>query len=692
MMQDLIRFKLIDKMVDVGRIDQDFADKLKDAVGYIPFDRINDLEKHLHSSAGPRRGIAAIASFQKIQGSKRQIGSTMDAFSGFETWATKQIVQTNASRRAVHDLEITGNAVRGNVLPWDSKGKHFFIYENGQRIEYTVADPALAVAFLADPEGDTAMIFEALQKMAQLLRIGVTVSPIFTIKQVMEDIPRAMLYSGVDKPWELIPRILKNFPVAAYSMFRGKQTAGMKALSSMGIVGTHAMDTVNSVKEAAIEAGVAKRGTWGTILYYGEIMSRASDLSVRQAIFEQTMKESGDEALAETRSREIINFSRRGQSSLINNLARTVPFMNATIQGMDKIIRAATVGDVATGLSRGEARAMFWRRAGYLTSGALAYALMMTGDDEYESQEDYVRFNNWLIPGMSPEFKEKLGFTPAIPVPREIGLAFKVIPELVVSYFKNHGTQHERDALQLAGALGRQGLNTFWINPTPAAFKTLAENLTNYSLFLGRPLESAAQQKLLPHQRYGASTSPVLKDIMTMMYKSSNGQVDISPIMMENAIRGIFGTTAGLMLAVGDTMLNPDSTSRPLHKALSGQLTGAAVFMQPEVGSRWKTELYDMDKEIQMLQSTLRKMEDTASPEEIESFERRHRDDLTLADSVHDMLEHAQEVDKDMKLVSEDTSMSREARLEEMALLRRQAQRIAAEVQEFHKIRREDAR
>ena len=69
--------------------------------------------------------------------------------------------------------------------------------------------------------------------------------------------------------------------------------------------------------------------------------SRASDAATRIAVYERVLKETGDEAQAIFEAQEVINFSARGQSALIQNLAVVVPFLNARIQGLDVLYRSS---------------------------------------------------------------------------------------------------------------------------------------------------------------------------------------------------------------------------------------------------------------------------------------------------------------------------------------------------------------
>ena len=58
----------------------------------------------------------------------------------------------------------------------------------------------------------------------------------------------------------------------------------------------------------------------------------ASDNAVRQAVYDQTMKETNNQALAVDRAFEVINFKRAGASSAVTGLRQVVPFFGAFLQ------------------------------------------------------------------------------------------------------------------------------------------------------------------------------------------------------------------------------------------------------------------------------------------------------------------------------------------------------------------------
>lgn len=612
--KDAIRYNRIDALVASGRISEDKAQIWKDAAGYVPFDRLMQWDPAAPpKSSNAARGIAALHALPKLSGSQRKVASTNDSFVKFSSWAVREALFNNATRSVTETLETIG-AVRPGAKPAkDSSGGEYTVYLNGVKTTYYSPDPLIIAPLLDKEAAQTPMMaVQWLQKAAQLTRFGVTATPPFVLKQVAEDIVRAMVYSGVQRPLALLPRIVSNFVGNLYTGVRGSRTASGANLFKRGVIGAFDFEHTSNLRNIQIDSGVAKRTLVEKIVHYGELAARSSDLAVREAVYEQTMKETGDSVLAEHRAREVINFSRHGASKTVVNLARVVPFFNAATQGLDKLLRVAQGKSTDMGVSPNEARAMFLRRMLVLTGMSMAYALAMSGDDEYEELPDYVRYNNWIIPGWSKE----LGALPSIPVPREIGFLAKAIPEAVVNYFATEGTEDEKRAAQVMGALSRLGFDAYVMNPTAAGYKWIAEWLTNYSFFLGRELESPAQRKLEPYMRYGMGTSQFAKDLALLLEnitpdidgRSVASRVGMSPIMLENTIRSIMGTTAALTIGAWDTLMNPGRADRPLHKTMAAQITGVSTFLKDPIGTQFIEELYDMNAQATRVNNTFNKL------------------------------------------------------------------------------------
>jgi hypothetical protein len=684
---DQIRFAMIDAMVEAGRITPAKAQVWKDAIGYVPFSRIDDFDNlALPQGGGSNAKLAAFKEIAKYKGSQdRQTQNPVENFSKLMDWMVNESMKADAVGRALPEMELLGYAQfvpNRDAIDNNKQGALVDTYVNGQKKVFYVPDPANLAAFIGAPTTDVPAFIRGAQKFSQFLRIGVTATPPFAVKQVFDDITRAYVHSGVKNPTAMLPRILLNFPRNWWNEIKGTQSAGVRELAKSGVV--PAYDTIigGNVKNILEETGLAPRSVGKAILRIMEAGAKASDVAVREAIYNQTLKETGDRALAELRAREIINFSRRGVSKTADYLIRTIPFFNAYARSMDKLLLAAAGNPSAQrsiGATTGYARNLFYKRMGVLTAMGFGYALMMSDDEEYQNLPDYVRDRNWVIPG-----GKELGFVPAVPLPAELSFFFKAIPERVVQYFKLQGTPEERDAMRVLKELMLNGVDIFSApNITPQVLKPILENLANYSFFLGRPLESQAQLALDPSERYGTGTSEAMKAASRTLtdIATSTGveALKVSPIMLENLVRGMFGMSAGIALSVADVMVNPTRTDRPLHQTIAAQLTGASAVMKDPVGMRYLDEIYNLDRSVeQVYNSYRRKLEN--NPDDAEKFLKDNFGLYVVRSEVRSTMEAIRALNAQARAIDKMTDLSPEERRVIINDLRAQQNDLARDV------------
>ena len=353
-------------------------------------------------------------------------------------------------------------------------------------------------------------------------------------------------------------------------------------------------------------------------------ITRASDLAVRKAIYEQTLKESNnDMLLAQTRAREFINFRRRGASEVIAVATATIPFFNAYVQGMDVLYRAASGKDSSSSVGRAQARQLFWSRAGTVAGLSAMYALIAGDDEDYKDMDLRTRNGNWILPG---------GYK--IPVPGELGAIFKVIPETVIEYLRRSGTPEEQTALEAIRA-SMKYMSEQYIErtvPIPQAVKPLIEAWTNYSFFTGRELEGIYQKQQDPSMRTTSRTSELAQAISNFS-RDVIGVDAVSPIQIDNMLSGYFGSTAALVTMTTDSLLNPTRIDRPLHKyALLSN------YMYDPIGTRSLTEFYDEREKVGRANNTLRQLMKTDIAR-AEKYVEAHQEELALESAINSTLE-----------------------------------------------------
>jgi hypothetical protein len=623
-LMDEARIAMVNNLVKVGRLSAEQGKEWREVVGYVPFDRLEDFAtKYSSAKKISGKGISQLGKLPELIGSDvRPVGNVFDNYINTLGWMVGQTMKTDATVQTLKSLQDLGFAKKlGNT----SQGNPNVVsgYVDGELNYWSVPSKYDVLAF-KDLNPPKAGWLRAMGAFSNVLRKTVTILPPFALKQVTDDVQRAILTSGVRNPGALVWMSLTNFPKLAFAELRGIQHPIVKDFGRLGLTGEYDFEAGKPASSLLKDLGYKKRGKFEELVHRLDGITRASDLAVRKAIYDQTLKETqGNELLAQTRAREFINFRRRGANDFVGAMVTTIPFFNAYIQGMDVLYRAASGKDSSSSVDRAQARQLFWSRASTVMMLSSLYALGMDDEDEdYKEMDLRTRDGNWILPG---------GYK--LPVPGELGAIFKVIPERIVEYMKRQGTPEEQTAFEAMRTtlaymyeqyLGRAV-------PVPQAIKPVLEAWANKSFLTGRDLEGYHHRAMDPSMRMTEQTSELAKAIS----KFSRDQigVEVSPIMIDNAMRGYFGSTAAITTMVTDSLLNPTRVDRPLHKyALLSN------YLYDPVGTRRMTEFYEEREKVGKANTTLNELMKTDLAR-AEKYVDEHADELQLEGAINSTLE-----------------------------------------------------
>jgi hypothetical protein len=282
--------------------------------------------------------------------------------------------------------------------------------------------------------------------------------------------------------------------------------------------------------------------------------TEASDAATRIAVYKATLAETGNEAEAIHRALEVMNFNRKGSSAVVRIAAAAIPFLNARIQGLDVFFRAGIrpfMDANATEQEKQVQKAMIIRGMTLLGLSVM-YAAAISGDPDYEKQEEETKDNNWIIPMGE-------GKTPLkIPIPFEVGTLFKTIPERIYRSFYMPNEENRDTTDDLHKSMKRALQSTFAINPVPQAFAPLLEARDNFSVFTQRPIVGQNMQGIAPEFQVGPGTSKWAEIL--------GQQSGMSPMMIDHVFKGYTGTMgvyAADLLDAGIEAVSPSNVEKP---------------------------------------------------------------------------------------------------------------------------------
>ena len=611
---------LVDYMKATGVISDAEAKIWTQNWDYIPFYRQLDGE----STAGPKvfSSLSGVSKPKKLKGGEEELADFMETVVRNARAAIEAGMKNEAARRAVRDAKALGTA---QELTESETGNDIVnIKENGKTKYYRVDDPLLVKSMQALNMPQLELI-SFLGKPAELLRNFVTKDPGFILANLGRDSLQAWITSGT----KMRP-VVDTFQEFGNTLF--KQSPVANALARAGMTGYDFAGDVKSTSDQVMKE-LRKRGdarTTGekallpiTALWDAlEQGSHASDMATRVAIYKQTLERTGSEAEAMYQAMEVLNFSRRGASPTIRMLAAMIPFLNARIQGLDVLYRSGW-GKMATE-NKDVMKKAFAVRALTMMGMSMLYWFLVSDTEEYERLTKEERDNYWIVPGV-----ELNGKPFRFPIPFELGVVFKVIPERVLE--TAFGSDTGKD---LKESMFRQLTGTLGVSP-PQAFLPILENLTNYSLFTGEPLVGRGLQDLEPKYQFTSGTSQMSKDL--------GAQLNISPIKIENLVRGYTGTLGTYAVQALDAIYRGEGD--PVKATMrTEQMPVIKRFFATDSGT--VAAYYDLKEEVDTAVRTVNFLERTGDMEGMREY-------LEGKGKVYLLKDYVRSLENDMKQIRE---------------------------------------
>jgi hypothetical protein len=302
-----------------------------------------------------------------------------------------------------------------------------------------------------------------------------------------------------------------------------------------------------------------------------------SEFSTKVGLYNKVLKKTGSMEEAAYTARDLMDFNRAG--SAIRQANKAVAFLNAAIQGTDKMARAFK-----------ENKASFLVRSFttlVLPSIGLYYwnkNLPPDMQEKYKNIPQWQKDNFFIvgIPGMG-EFAR-------IPKPFEAGMLFATGTERLLQHFDAHDPEASKN-------YGRTLLQTFTPPAMITALTPMLEAITNYSFFKGGPIVNQGDMRFEKKDQYGLYTSETAKGIGNILSHTPLRDTNFaSPKIIDNTIKGY---TAGLgQYAVSgiDAAINKAKGGRavPLpSKKLTEQPVIKSFFASTAGGGQVRDDFYN---------------------------------------------------------------------------------------------------
>lgn len=600
--QGIIKFNnaLLDILVEGQVLSQKaVAEMRKKYPNYVPFLRYFDDAAEAGFKNG---GFGAAKSFANITNPLKKMseeGSTRTIINPMESIVKNTFLAMNAAAKNKVGLQLAELSKIDGAGAWvealgkggSSPGEHVVsVFQNGNRHAYKIRDPELYNAMLSLDNESSNSLIKFLGGAAGALRAGATLTPEFTIRNAMRDIAGATVNST---KYGFNPL---DFFKGLYHVV-GKTDTFEKFISSGGAMGTmqaldrqgnrealraiyklsmkdKAMNIVQSPKELAklLTGYTPAKTVIGGLRKAAEV----SELATKVGSFNKTLQKTGDLAEAAYTARDLMDFQRAGSS--IRQANRAVAFLNAAIQGTDRMARGFK-----------DNPASFMVRAFttlVLPSIGLYYWNQSLPEEKkkiYDNIPQWQKDTFFIVPGPGDSFMR-------IPKPFEAGMLFSTGTDRALRWLSdNDPNSFKGYGKSLTEALTPPVLFTAM---TPAL-----EAITNHSFFRDAPVVPQGEQRLEKKDQYGIYTSEVAKLIgRGLSYTPLRDSNIASPRIIDNTIRGYTAGLGQYAVSAADqgikAVTGSDGPDRPSQRATELPFA-RSFFVSTSGGGQIRQDFYD---------------------------------------------------------------------------------------------------
>lgn len=576
---------LLDFAVNTGTLDRSKADQLA-SMFYTPFYRKAEEDAKDENNAGSVVGPKLSESLTnvktafdiKLKGGVNPLGDLFENMIRNADVIMKAGMKNVAMQQAAETMEAVG---LGRGAKKRETGKTITYRENGQDKHFEVDDSVLYATLAGAPREFSNGIYKTMSQVAGFFRDMITAAPSFMIANLWRGKTMAYVQEGV-------PFYANTFDGLKQALQASSSYKAIAAQTGFGgyTYGMGERDVAKAVERQIQGLGYGPGGMMRRAMGVLQKASEATEMAERIKLYERMKAKGMTDKEAAYQAYLLAPFSRRGMGggwvgSTVNWLVPLVPFLNAKIQGMYRLVENEK-GD--TRILKTIPKQMFLR--GLVVMGAslaLAAKNMADEPDRWDNETPDLKrgYDILYLPN---------GGRILFPRAFEVGNVFGTIPVFLLD------AAIKKDGRDLSGMLASVGTSTFFFNPIPQAVVPILSAATNYDFFRSKPLENASDLGKLPGERVNRSTSSVARVI--------GENAGLSPIRIQALMEGYSGSIGTAVLAGFDSILagmglipgKPagafgDPLSMP---AIVAGLTGANRFYRTDdqVASRFVGDFY----------------------------------------------------------------------------------------------------
>jgi len=472
---------------------------------------------------------------------------------------------------------------------------------------------------------------------ADLLRSGVTRTPLYIARQLIRDPMAAAFTGGLNyNAFTAVLKAGKEF----VRMNRGTSDAQMKLLEK-GLVqsGIFAGDTSDMKKMALQIASGKDQSVMDKVFAAADRAALRADAATRSLVYENAEANGLSDVEADMMTMESMNFYKRGLSPTLQYASRLIPFFNAQIQGLNVLFKAAR-GNMPFEEQQ-QIKRKFFNNAMLLVATGLVYAMAMEDDETFRNARPRDKYTNFFlpIPGLDEPIK--------LPIPFEAGYFYSLAVAAV------DGMRAETDSKEQWKALKDMFLNSipgYSSMGIPQIVKPAFEVWTNKNFMSGSDIESRRFQGMDTEERYNANTTELAKAM-------SKALPILSPIQIEHIVRGYFGVLPLAVVATTNGLFAREGKGEAPEKRLS-ELPVLGPAFQKKYGGGDKDVAYEMAEKAMTAKTTLNKLVAEGRREDAVAYRDENRARLAVASAAGQYRQLVGRINADLRRTQERSDLT----------------------------------
>lgn len=538
------------------------------------------------------------------------------------------------------------------------------VREGGKAKYYEVTDPQLLEAIAGVGPETMDAIVNILGWPKRVFTAAVTSTPNFVmtnfVRDVMGNYVQMAKATGRNETSTIVKDVLtfrpffKAFQGAMRSVRNDSMTVDYHVAGGM-------MGGYDNSRPESVAKNLRKLEKGGTIVnspkklweMYSKLLT-ASEQATRMGVYEDVLKHTGDPVEAAYQSNDVLNFSRRGGNRLVKGLMAVTPFLNARVQGLDRMVRGGKENPKA-----------FMLKGALLVGATMALMAMNADDERYWALPEHERDSFWIIFAGDTRYR--------IPKPFELGALFGTIPERAFEALY-------RDDRMFGARLGFMLSNTFAAD-WPQFFKPIYEDQTNMNSFTQRPIVPQSLQRLEANQQHSTTTPEWIKDMSKALPEAAPEWMR-SPLRLQHMIEGYTGTVGQYIVGVTDVAYRKGTGTEKIAPAKKDfDYPVVKTFVRDGVsGDKYTDRLYQMSEKAGQTYGTLKAYKDQKNMQAYREFKTEKASVLSARKSIEKGVARMQKYNRQTKEIYANDGMSPEAKRAELDALQVKKNELAKEL------------